>query len=187
MPFGPLRPHKQSLNPQDVTFLPITHNHEQEGNPPSSSSQGQVRLPQHVTPQGPTQIVHDPQQSHKTSSPQARVTLTNPSAIRRSPFDRYKRKAAPEPKFNPYRFVHQKFGLSEAAFDAQVDQEIDELLQEIDSTRRHELLETLSEERALTKRDCRDLFKHSVLSPTGSLLGVLAWANSLDDDPPDDS
>lgn len=68
-----------------------------------------------------------------------RVTLTNPSPAWRTPFDHYKQTAAPPPVLNPYRFVQKKLGLSEAEFEANISLEIDEMLSEIDRTRRQEL------------------------------------------------
>ena len=56
----------------------------------------------------------------------------HPASIRRTPFDCYRTQAPPAPTENPYRFIHKKLGLSEAAFEARLKEDVEALLKEID-------------------------------------------------------
>jgi hypothetical protein len=111
------------------------------------------------------------------------TTLAPPPTIKRTPFDRYKRIYHPEPRFDPYRFVHQKLGVSATEFEDRVNEEIEDLFQEIDRERRQALLETVPFERTLSKEDCFRLFSDPDIPRTGSVLGVLKWASDSQETP----
>lgn len=114
-----------------------------------------------------------------------RVTFSHDERERRTPFDRYKATCAPAPASNPLRPAHLRLGVSEEAFAVAVSLEIDELLTEIEATRRLELLEELPLERCLSKEDCLRMFASGELSATGSLAGVYRWAANIDLDTDD--
>ena len=105
------------------------------------------------------------------------TTLAPPPTFKRTPFDRYKRTHLPETGPDPYRFVHEKLGVSAAEFKDRVNEELDDLFQEIETERRQSLLETLPYERTLSKDDCLRLFSSPRTPRTGSVLGVLRWAS----------
>jgi hypothetical protein len=114
-----------------------------------------------------------------------RVTFTHPHRARRSPFDHYKASCAPAPGPDPFLFAARRLGVSVESLNASVTQEIDDLLSEIEASRRRDLLEN-PVERLLTKEDCLQMFRNGDLSPSGSLAGVFRWASSLDtNDQPD--
>ena len=68
-----------------------------------------------------------------------RVTLTLPSSPRRSPFVNYKTPPVQEQGLNPYRFVIQRLGLTEASFEARITQEVNENLTALANARRQAL------------------------------------------------
>ena len=124
---------------------------------------------------------HDPQQvTHILPS---RTTFINSTWVRRSPFGSYKAPTETTSEPNPYRFVHRKLGLSESEFEDKITNDIDKLLQEIETHRRQELLETLPFERVLSQEDCLQMFAQSGVPTSGALLGVYKWATEQDDPP----
>lgn len=70
-------------------------------------------------------------------------------------------------------------GLTEEEFNARTSQDVDELLAEIELSRRQELLEQLPFERVLTKEDCLQMFRVNGHPTTGPMLGVWRWAADL--------
>ena len=108
------------------------------------------------------------------------INLTQRS--QRTPFDMYRnRGSAPpqhQPQPNPYRFTLRSLGLTEQEFEDKIEQEIEELFQEIETERRQTLLENIPMGCALTKADCRNLFRGN--PPSGSLLGVFNCAYDID-------
>lgn len=114
-----------------------------------------------------------------------RVTFTHPQAERRTPFDRYRASCTPAPAPNSFLFAARRLGISAEELDAAVTLEIDDLLKEIETTRRQELLERLPFERRLSKDDCLRMFRNGDIPATGALAGVFRWATRVDleDDP----
>ena len=110
-----------------------------------------------------------------------RTTLTHPYWNQRMPFDKYKGIPPPPPQPNPYRFIHRKLGISEAEFDARIEQDIEDMFLEIENERRQALLESLPCGSALSKADCRKLFPRP--PAPRSLRGIYYWAHDID--PPD--
>ena len=110
------------------------------------------------------------------------ATLAPPIQRKRTPFDRYRGITHKEPELDPYRFVHQRLGVSASEFKDKINDEIDDLFQEIERERRQSLLETLPFEKALSKEDCLRIFSSPNTPQTGSVLGILRWAseNSTD-------
>lgn len=113
-----------------------------------------------------------------------RVTLTLPHPSKRSPLDAHKLLPANQDRPNPHRFVLQRLGLTEQAFDARVTLELNEFLREQREERRLAHLfppaSTSSQTpRILTKEDCMQLFRVTGVPTSGSLLGVYRWAANL--------
>lgn len=107
-----------------------------------------------------------------------------PNPIKRTPFDRYRNKqptptAEPSSSLDPYRFVHQKLGITAEEFNCRVDEEIEDLLKEIENNRRTELLESLPFERQLSKDDFLTFARANPQPITGSNIGNHAWAADL--------
>lgn len=113
-----------------------------------------------------------------------RVTFTHPQLTTRTPFDRYRASCAPAPRPDPFLIAQRHGGVSAEVLEALVTQEIDidDLLVEIETTRRQELLERLPFERRLSKEDCLQMFRNNELPVTGALAGVFLWATSPEDD-----
>ena len=107
-----------------------------------------------------------------------RVTFTHPEPPQRSPFDRYRPTCAPAHARDPFNIALQRLGLLAEELQASISQEIDDLLEEIEASRRQELLEHLPFERRLTKDDCLRMFRNQALPTTGAMAGVLRWAES---------
>ena len=78
----------------------------------------------------PPEDEQDPSELTPLSLP-ARVTLMNPVPPHRTPFDHYKAGPQPAPKPNPYRFIQKRLGLSEEAFEARIQVDVEELFAEI--------------------------------------------------------
>jgi hypothetical protein len=70
-------------------------------------------------------------------------------------------------------------GLTAEEFQREVHKEIDDLLTEIDTTRRTALLENLPIERPLSKEECFEIFGRGD-TITGSRIGNFMWATDLD-------
>lgn len=102
-----------------------------------------------------------------------------PNPPRRTPFDHYRAKATTTPTLDPYRFTHQKFGLTAAEFEIEFTNDIDNLLREIDTNRHKDLLDNIPFECPLSKEDCLGLFRTNGQPTLGSLLGVYRWAADL--------
>lgn len=111
-----------------------------------------------------------------------RVTFTHPHRIRSTPFDRYKASCAPAPGPDSLFFAARRLGLEKEVLEASVNQEIEELLAEIEASRRQDLLERLPCEQRLSQAECLQMFRNGDLVPTGSLAGVYCWASGLDTD-----
>ena len=188
--FGPRKHHSHipRLTSQEVRVSSPSRN------TPSECSQGDVPH----SPQNPHSLTHrsdpsvpgPPVNKEKTPPPQQqecpsvatyRVTLTLPQPSSRNPFDKYRGIPTPEPPPDPYRLIRRKLGLSEEAFEAHIEQDIEEMFQEIDNERRQALLETLPYEWPLTQADCRKLFRFGD-PPSGSLRGVYRWAFDIEDE-----
>lgn len=108
------------------------------------------------------------------------MTLTLPFRPLRSALDRYRLKLPPDSEEPAYlRHIHRHLGLTAVEFDAKVDQEVDELLQEIEANRRQALLEALPFERPLSKEECLRMIDTSTPFTSGSTLGMYEWAADL--------
>jgi hypothetical protein len=119
-----------------------------------------------------------PGPSHQRVTIMDRTTLINPIRGRRSPFDNYRVDSNHNSEPHPPDWVLRKLGLSRDEFESEITSEIDDLLQEIETNRRQELLESLPCDRVLSKVDCLDLFQNTGIPPPGPLLGVYNWASN---------
>ena len=105
----------------------------------------------------------------------------HPASIRRTPFDRYRTQAPPAPTENPYRFIHKKLGLSEAAFEARLKEDVEALLKEIEDDKLTQEVHTppsTPQGHVLSKDECFKMLCMKELT-TGSLLGNYLWAADL--------
>ena len=95
------------------------------------TAERQIRLPQQHHIAGPStsppeHTSHTVQVTHEASSPiPDRVTFTLPNRPKRMPFDRYRQKRLPpvadtSSSLDPYRFTHQKMGLTAEEFNRRV-------------------------------------------------------------------
>ena len=148
--------------------------------PPSSPGRIDFQSPTHTRtdPEGQPRppIPPTPVPTHQ---PADRVTFTIPHSPQRLPFEYYQATAARAPEPDPLRFIHRRLGLTAAAFDALVSQDVDDLLKEIEHNRRQELLEALPFERPLSKEECLRMIDTSAVFTSGTLLGMYEWAADL--------
>lgn len=121
-----------------------------------------------------------------TNKHSERVTFTLPARPKRTPFNHYRGKASTTPALDPYRFTHQKLGLTATEFETAITDDIDALLQEIETTRRQELLDTLPFEKPIPKEECLGWFRTTGPPTTGSLLGIYRRASSSNSDVADE-
>ena len=163
--FGPRAKQKQAVRPNGEA---IDHN-------PSSSE-----LDTHLEPPAAPFVL--PPLSPARHFNVDRVTFTHPQLTIRTPFDRYRASCAPAPRPDPFLIAQRRSGVFAEVLKNLVTQEIDDLLEEIKTSRRHELLEQLPFERRLSKEDCLQMFRNNELPVTGSLAGVFLWATRLEDD-----
>ena len=115
---------------------------------------------------------------------QPRVTLMPHNPPKRTPYDRYRNKhrtpeAEPSTSLDPYRFTHQKLGVTADEFQKRVEDEVDELFKEIESSRRAELLESLPFERPISKDEYLRISHASKEPASGSRIGNYMWAADL--------
>ena len=129
----------------------------------------------------------------------ARCTLMHSVSPKRTPFDHYlKKPAQPAPALNPYRFAHRKLGMSEAAFEECLKEDVEAFFKEIEedkasseapnpppppdtsssSSTQTSLHDATPVEKVLSKDECFRRLMGSELN-TGSLLGMYLWAADL--------
>jgi len=118
----------------------------------------------------------------------ARVTLEHAALLSRTPFDHYKAQASPAPRDNPFIFLQRRLGILEAEFEAQIEQEVDDLLKEQEIERNNARVESpprieeapppRPDERPISKDECITMLSRLEFT-TGSLLGMWRWAANL--------
>ena len=131
----------------------------------------------------PEERPHDPPESC-TPAREARVTLAALVHVRKTPFDHYKSPTSSATTLNPYRFIQWRMGILEATFEAKVDQEIDDLLQEIAESKRPReetppRPDVTPPSRPITKEECLGMFRGTNRPTSGSLLDMYRWAANL--------
>lgn len=112
-----------------------------------------------------------------------RVRLMPHACPKRMPFNHYKSIVPTYAQLNPYHFIQQHLGISETTFEAHISQVIDDLLIEINLTKKQILpppqTNPPSFEQAMSKMDCLCMFRDTSVPTTGPHLGVYRWAIEL--------
>ena len=120
----------------------------------------------------------EPLLPHTADSIPDRVTFTCPQRVKRSPFGGYKPTATNEQAFDSTRFLHRRLGISAETFENELSHEIDEVLREIETKRRQELLENLPLKQP-SQEEARRLLQSMDLSTSGALYESYRWAAGL--------
>ena len=145
--FGPRAKQRQEVCTRHIT----TDTTDADTDSPESSPGLHPEPPEVIRPCLETELPPLPPPRHFNVD---RVTFTHPQETRRTLFDHYRASCALAPGPDSFSIAQRRLGISAEALENAITHEIDNLLLEIETTRRRELLEQLPFERHLSKEDC---------------------------------